>query len=210
MVYNDETKMFQQTSLEEAIEALRRRTKKKILHRKIQDRPEFILVEDVYYQVRPYQDASSSLGTPLIKKEPLEPIDTPLPESEAEDDWDDKPTYPPPKFLPTAPQPDLFRVPAVPKPTFAQELLDSTTNFFLPPKTHPYEDRPLRGTGGKSYSELLDEILVPETKPVIPIPDPPTNIPEATPEQPVDPPKDDDQLARRTRSHHPDLHPGLP
>ena len=52
-VYNKETQQFEIPSSSETIETLRRKSKKKIVHRRIRETEDYILVEDVYYQVTP-------------------------------------------------------------------------------------------------------------------------------------------------------------
>ena len=52
-MYNKETQQFEIPSSSETIEALRRKSKKKIVHRRIKETEDYILVEDVYYQVIP-------------------------------------------------------------------------------------------------------------------------------------------------------------
>lgn len=205
LVYNKDTETFQHPSLQEAIEALRRKSKKKLLHRKIQDRNEYILVEDVYYQVptqripfprssTPIQDESAPWFTP--KREPV---------------TEEEETEPPKKVLfdPIV-QDKIFHVPLKPttphQPTFAQELLDSTSDLLLPkipksstledrpisdyllprvPKQSISEDRPIKGNV-KTYAQLLDDMSPRHWKPPSTESRPPSGLANPFPEIPED------------------------
>jgi putative transposase len=219
LVFNRETQTFQHPSPDEAIEALRRRTKKKILHRKIQDQPGFILVEDVYYQVHNLDIRPPTPEIPQDTEEVTRTIETPIKEEPKEI-----------THTPTATQEETITVyrpktPPPPKPTFAKELLESTTKFLRPKSKRRSVDRPLRGTT-KSYAQMLDEMLGQEpeiTQEDIKDPSllPDTTIPkmeptEETPEDQIVPPQlqdipnDDPPVAAATRSHQPKLEPGIP
>ena len=85
LVYNKETNLFEPISSSETIEALRRK-RKKILHRTIQEQPEYVIIEDIIYQVPKIQNIIPD-HKPLAKiekddsedeKEELPPLPTPI------------------------------------------------------------------------------------------------------------------------------------
>jgi hypothetical protein len=93
------------------------------------------------------------------------------------------------KFRPASPPPPILA-----KPTFARELLDSTTKFLLPASRQKSVDQPLHGTT-KSYAQILEDMLGPDdTTPTPPdndtknpnfLLDPTVSKPEPTEEEPT-------------------------
>jgi hypothetical protein len=182
LVYNNDSHTFEHPSPDEAIEALRRKTKKKILHRKIQDQQGFILVEDVYYQVQDIDTRPIDKVTPQVTDEPRRPPHIKIEEEEPTELQYTTPPQTPYTNSPPVPYPDPPPVsyldpppaedikpkirptsppPKTSKPTFAKELLDSATKFLLPTSKRRSIDRPLKGTS-KSYAQMLEEMLGPE------------------------------------------------
>jgi hypothetical protein len=176
-------------------------------------------VEDVYYQVHHLDIRPPTPEIPQDTEEVTRTIDTPIKEEPKEI-----------THTPTTTQEETITVyrpktPPPPKPTFAKELLESTTKFLRPKSKRRSVDRPLRGTT-KSYAQMLDEMLGQEpeiTQEDIKDPSllPDTTIPkmeptEETPEDQIAPPQlqdapnDDPPVAAATRSHQPKLEPGIP
>lgn len=230
LVYNEQSKTFRPPSPTETIEVLRRKAKKKIIHRKIKDTDQYILIEDVYYQVK--RD-NASYPSDQIKTEPIE---------EENEDEEEIPPFEQTTPSDIKPKRVLFKSPAEvllkptsprpkspPKPTsFTKELLKNTAELFRPKpqvaKPAVMDDRPIRGTT-KSFFELLDEIDDPgniKTEPSFPanLPvkredepqdePPPLPAPTAPPIPPLTEENNQPSASLHTRSHHPTLHPGLP
>jgi hypothetical protein len=153
MVYNDEIKAFKHPSHKDKIKALRKRSKKKVLHRKIQDRNDLILVKEVYYQVTNPSNPDYILGH-SIKDEPEQPTWTqpkvePETITDPEDLEDMTPGFIIPKRVLFDPKVEnlTFNISLKPtptsKPTFGKQLLDSPANLLLPtvPQTSTPDSR---------------------------------------------------------------------
>ncbi len=84
LVYNSDSQTFEHPSPDEAIEALRLKTKKKILYRKIQDQQGFILVEGVYYQAQERDSKLLDKTTTQVMEEPTRTPHTQIKEEPVE------------------------------------------------------------------------------------------------------------------------------
>jgi hypothetical protein len=177
MVYNEETKTFEHLSPLEAIEALRKKTRKPIIYRRIKHDPNHVLIEDVVYQVKPNYEPSQ------IK-------------TEKEEDWPEEETYYSDTETPSTPEkpkPDLTRKAsqhnltpakqvnfppeyhtqvyqfpldpdtgkASPKPTitsYTKQILRETADALFPPIKNPVtyqeDERPIRGAR-QSYAQMF-------------------------------------------------------
>jgi hypothetical protein len=194
LVYNPETLGLEQDILDETIEALRRKNRKRIIHRKILDQSEFILVEDVYYQVKPttydlYDPAQSEVsGANRPGPSSTETTEPDIPDPEQSDSEDETEQQATPDFLlrhmqtedTTVPRKVIFdpkveehKFQITPSPkaktstkSFAKEVLKGAAKSLLPSAFLKLADSPVRPIKGthKSYAELLDELYPEEVK----------------------------------------------
>jgi len=182
MIYNDELKIFENVNPSEAIEALRRKNNKSVIHRKIKETKNYYIVEDVYYQVglfeNPKPPPKEEKAEPsIIKEEILEPyIKSPTPPLEIEieevikaPEIDQTFRLSPAKFeiparhIAFKTEPQTFFIPNSPvnieKPKskpfqFTRQILKEAADAIIPPpKASSHDDRPVKTV--KSYSDLI-------------------------------------------------------
>ena len=182
---------MEQDILDEAIEALRRKNRKRIVHRKIQNQQDFILVEDVYYQV---MTPTKSCVFPQAQHPPPEETKPTKVQVKVEPETQPEEVTWTPAKRPESPSQALRHTDEVAIPrkvifdpqveehkfqittkktggkSFAKEVLKGAAEAILPssfrkPTQVVIESpvRPIKGTH-KTYAEMLEEMYPDEIK----------------------------------------------